>query len=293
VAIVHDPFVRDNNRNPKPDRIHNLADLALQTCFDRDSPKEAWSLVVRPGLTVGLKVNCLGWLGMSTSVALVEGICERLQENGVRKDRIIVWDRLNQDLERANFRISENPNSIRFYGNDYLGYEPNLETFGSVGSLLCKTFTRQCDVVINLTLLKDHGITGYTGALKNLFGAIHNPNKYHLNTGNPYIPDVWMLNSVRGKICLNICEAIDAQYNGGPSYMPQWTWEHNRIMVSTDPVALDWIGWKTLEKKRKEDGLPTLKEDGREPRYIITASDQEHQLGTVEKKQIQQVEVEA
>ena len=34
-----------------------------------------------------------------------------------------------------------------------------------------------------------------------------------------------------------------------------------------------------IETKRKENGLPTLKEAGREPTYIATAADVNHQLG--------------
>jgi len=293
VVLAHDPEIRDQTGNPIVSRLQYLLDQAIQTYFDRDTPEEAWKQIARSDQTVGLKVNCLAGLGMSTSVDLVDIVCERLQQSGIRKNQIIVWDRMNRDLEGADFKIRESPNSIRFYGNEHLGFESNLEVFGSVGSLLCKTLTRQCDVVINLTLMKDHGITGYTGALKNLFGAIHNPNKYHLNIGDPYVPDVWMLPAVKEKVRINICEAIDAQYNGGPSYMPHWTWPHNRILVSTDPVALDWIGWKTVESKRNEAGLPSLKEVNREPTYLLTSADQEHRLGTMDEKRIQRIEIEA
>ena len=60
-------------------------------------------------------------------------------------------------------------------GNDVLGYGNELLTHGNAGSLLCRTLTDVCDAVINLPVLKDHGIVGVTMALKNMFGAIHNP----------------------------------------------------------------------------------------------------------------------
>src|SRR5208283_4390145 len=81
-----------------------------------------------------------------------------------------------------------------------------------------------------------------TMELKNLFGAIHNPNKYHLNVGDPYVADVNMLPPIRQKVRLHICDATTAQYEGGPSYMPQWTWPCNSLLVSRDPVALDFVG---------------------------------------------------
>ena len=61
--------------------------------------------------------------------------------------------------------------------------------------------------------------------------------------------------------------------------MPQWAWNCNGLIVGTDPVAIDTIGWDIIEKKRKEANLPTLKQAGREPTYIATAADDQHRLG--------------
>lgn len=260
---------------------------------DANDPTDAWHQFVKPGQVVGLKVNCLAGRGMSTSTLLVEALIERLQEAGIKREDIIIWDRLNRDLERGGFRLSERGSQVRCFGNDSSGFEQELMTYGQVGSLVSKTLTRLCDVVINLPILKDHGITGMTGALKNLFGAIHNPNKYHLDVGNPYIPDVWMLEPVQAKVQLTICEAITVQYHGGPSYMPDWTWDLDGLLVSRDPVALDTIGWQLIDRKRREEGLKVLEDDGRKPAYIATAADREHGLGTCNLDQIQLVEINA
>ena len=250
---------------------------------------EAWKQVARPGQVVGLKVNGLAGRGISTNVKLVELIAEQLQRAGVIE--IVVWDRLNSDLESAGFRLDSKHTGIRFVGNDAAGYEEHLSVCGSVGSLMSKTLTRTCDVVINLPVLKDHSITGVTIALKNLFGAIHNPNKYHLDFGNPYIADVNMLEPVRQKFRLTICDATTAQYEGGPSYMPQWAWPFNGLLVAKDPVALDYTGWQLIERKRAERGFKSLAALGRTPKYIATAADIQHRLGTNDPNQIELVEV--
>ena len=44
-------------------------------------------------------------------------------------------------------------------------------------------------------------------------------------------------------------------------------------MVGTDPVAVDRIGLEMIERKRREVGMPPLKDVGREPGYIKTASE--------------------
>jgi uncharacterized protein (DUF362 family) len=146
-------------------------------------------------------------------------------------------------------------------------------------------------VVINLPVLKDHGIAGVTLALKNMFGAIHNPNKYHPNAGNPYVADVNMLPAIRQKVRLSICDATTAQYEGGPTYMPQWTWPYGGLLVARDPVALDTVGWRIIEQKRAERGMKPLKEMQREPAYIATAADAQHRLGVNDPNRIERVEV--
>jgi uncharacterized protein (DUF362 family) len=132
---------------------------------------------------------------------------------------------------------------------------------------------------------------GVTLALKNLFGAIHNPNKYHINAGDPYVADVNMFPAIRQKVRLTICDALTAQYEGGPSYMPQRSWPYNGLMVGRDPVALDYTGWQILERKRAEKGMKPLRELRREPLYISTAADARHRLGTNDPNRIDVVEV--
>ena len=263
----------------------------MQSFYGCDSPLDAWKKVVRPGEVVGLKVNCLSGRGASTNPVLVEAIAERLEQAGIPQKDIVIWDRLNSDLESAGYRVASRKDRIRCVGNDTAGYDTELTVFGSAGSLLSNTLAKTCDAVINLPVLKDHGIAGVTLALKNLFGAIHNPNKYHSNAGDPYVADVNMFAAIRQKVRLTICDGITAQYEGGPSYMPQWSWPYNGLMVAKDPVALDYTGWQIIERKRAEKGMKPLRELRREPLYIATAADAQHRLGTDDPRRIELVEV--
>jgi len=290
VVIARDPALRGYGGAPDSNRVSKLLDHAMQSFYGSDSAVEAWKKLVHPGEVVGLKVNCLSGRGAATNTLLVEAICERLQQAGIRPQEIVIWDRLNSDLESAGFRVARK-DRIRCLGNDTAGYGGDLEVFGSAGSLLSNTIARTCDAVINLPVLKDHGIVGVTLALKNLFGAIHNPNKYHVNAGDPYVADVNMFPVIRQKVRLSICDGITAQYEGGPSYMPQWSWPYNGLIVARDPVALDYTGCQILERKRAEKGMKTLRELHREPVYIATAADAAHRLGTNDPKQIDLVEV--
>jgi len=280
VVIAKSDGVRTSSDGLDSSGVLKVLDTAVQNFYQADSPRAAWQKVVTPDDVVGLKVNCLGGKGISTSIELVEAVIHHLEEVGVKRNRIIIWDRMNDDLERADYKINYGGSDVQCYGNDVAGYTEDFLFSGEVGSLVSKTLVEKCTAIINLPILKDHGIVGVTIAMKNFFGAIHNPNKYHGNCGDPYVADLNALPVIRHKVRLTICDALTAQYEGGPPFKPQWAWNYNGLLVGTDPVALDYIGWQIIEQKRREVGMKSLKEVGREPTYIATAADTNHRLGT-------------
>jgi uncharacterized protein (DUF362 family) len=279
IVIAKDSFLQSSQKQIDSDRLANLLDSGMQAFFNEDNVLDAWKKVVSPGEVIGIKVNCLSGPG-GTHREIVEAICERLREAEIKADQIIIWDRLSEDLENGGYKIVYRGNQIKCFGNDAVGFSSDFEIFGSAASLVSKTISQLCDGVINVPVLKDHGIAGLTMSLKNMFGAIHNPNKYHLNVGDPYIADVNMLPSIREKVRFTICDTINAQYEGGPSFMPHWTWPFNGLLFGTDPVALDHQGWQLIEAERLKQNLKSLKASGREPTYIATAADANHRLGT-------------
>ncbi|MDE3188603.1 MAG: DUF362 domain-containing protein [Acidobacteriota bacterium] len=291
VAIAHDALLRDSGGAVDSRRILHLLDQAVKSFFDVDEATRPWTRIVRPGQMVGVKVNTLGGRGISSNVRLVEAICERLQGAGVRPQQIVIWDRDSAELERAGFRVRTGGNQAQCFGTDRMGYEDDLVSCGSVGSRLSKILTQRCDVLINVPVLKDHDGAGVTAALKNMYGVIHNPNKYHPNGCNPYIADLNMLPEIRTKLRLTICDATNACFEGGPSFKPEFTWQHNALIVAQDSVALDTIGWRIIERKRAEKGLKTLDAEGRAPHYIATAADAAHRLGTNDPRRITLAEV--
>jgi uncharacterized protein (DUF362 family) len=291
VVIARDAMLRGSGTTVDSGHVLGLLDRSMQALFNVDNPAEPWKKLVHPGDKVGLKVNALGGRGLSSNLQLVEAICGRLQEAGIRASDIVIWDRDTDELEHVGFHAAIGGNRLQCFGTDRLGYEDELVTYGSVGSRLSRILTKRCDVLINVPVLKDHDGAGITAALKNMYGVIHNPNKYHPNGCNPYVADVNMLPEIRAKLRLTICDATTASYEGGPGYKPQYAWKNNALVVSQDPVALDSIGWQIIEHKRAEKGLKTLEADGRAPHYIATAADAQHRLGTNDPRKIATVEV--
>ena len=266
VVIARDPQLRGAGSAVDSSRMLSLLDRAMQSAFNREPVLEAWKQLVTPGDVVGLKVNTLGGRGISTNVVLVDAICERLQQAGVKAANIVVWDRDSDELERAGFQIAIGGDRVQCYGTDRVGYEEELSAWGSVGSRLSKILTQRASVLINLPVLKDHDGAGVTIALKNMYGAIHNPNKYHPNGCNPYVADLNMLPEIRTRMRLTICDATTAMYEGGPGYKPEHSWKCNALLVSQDPVALDYDRLADDRAQARREGIEDARSRKRAPR---------------------------
>lgn len=251
----------------------------LTVLTGKNSPSLAWRSLFSPNDVVGIKVNCLSGKMMSTHPDLVDAIVEGLKVADVPDERIIIWDRTNLDLTRAGFVINTKGKGVKCFGTDVVGYEEEPEVRGSIGSCFSRVLSTYCTALINVPVLKDHDLAGVSLSLKNFYGAIHNPNKYHDNNCDPYIADLNTHPFIQDKLRLILCDGIEAQYNGGPGYRPRWRWNFSGLIMSLDPVAADSVGAEIIEKKRKEMGLPSLQADttsqrktGRPPKYIATAA---------------------
>jgi hypothetical protein len=84
---------------------------------------------------------------------------------------------------------------------------------------------------------------------------------------------------------------MTALYEGEPGYRPEYAWPYNGLLVAQDRVALDYTGQQIIERTRTQMGLRGLDAVGRPPRYIATAADETHRLGTDDPKNIDVVEV--
>lgn len=222
---------------------------------------------------VGIKVNTIGGRRISTRPEVSLALAGWLTRVGLPERNILIWDRTNRELKEAGYRLSDDRNRLKIFGTDIEGggYEPEISSHLNIGSLFSRIQTRFVTASISLAILKDHGLAGVTASLKNYFGAIHNPNKYHDNRCDPYVAELFDSDQVRQKHRLSIIDALVVQFHRGPSFHPQWADASGLLFFSTDPVAADYAGWQWLEKLRARKGLPSLKEEGREPVYLATA----------------------
>lgn len=282
VVVARDAALYGSGSTPDSARVQELLDLAIQNFAESSDPVAPWKKIVRPGEVVGLKVNTIAGPGLSTHVVLIEAICERLKQAGIKPGNIVVWDRTNHELERAGYTLSNDPNRVRVIGTDSkdVGYDENVLSFGVAKSRLSNLLVRTCDCMINVPILKHHSGSGVTLAMKNMYGVNHNPDTLHDNNCCPGVPDLYMLPPIREKFRFVVGDAMTGCFEAGPGFKPQYAWKYNGIMVATDPVAIDYTAWQIIEHKRAERGLKTLKDAGTPPNYIAVAADAQHRLGT-------------
>ena len=228
---------------------------------------------ILPGGVIGMKTNCLAKRFNSTPVALVEALAQTLEEAGFEDNDLVIWERTSRELAEAGFALNASSRGIRCLGTDAngLGYSKSFYSSGLVDSLVSRILTDLVDHNLNLPVLKDHSIAGLSAGLKNMYGAIHNPNKFHDNNCDPYCAHINSLEPVRLKNRMTIIDAVRVQYDGGPGYMPQFLADYGGLIIGDDPVATDRVALKILERLRSDNGRPPLREVKREAKYLQTA----------------------
>jgi uncharacterized protein (DUF362 family) len=258
---------------------------AVARAAGEKTPVAAMRRLFKSNDIVGIKVNTLGGRGVSTRPEVALQLAAWLQAAGVPADHISIWDRSDRELRSAGYTLSQS--GVRVFGtNDAWG---DLVDWGPSASRFARLIEQDLTAVISCAILKDHYLAGVTLSMKNWYGVVHNPNKMHEDGCNPFVAPLSAHKVIRGKLRLNVVDGALGQANGGPSRVPRFAWPFSGFLASTDPVATDAVGWRLLEARRKEIGLPTLAAERREPRYIAEAA--KLGLGVADPARIEQLEV--
>lgn len=292
VVVVRHEGLAEDPRGLSLSLVKELLDDAARALSGESSPADAWARWFKPRERVGIKVNCLG---LPTSPVLAESLAEAISADVVAPERIILWDRFDHELRTAGYELSRSGRGRKCYGTDALsdrgvsGYGPLISISGDIGSLYSRIVIDETDALVSAAVLKDHNLAGLTCTMKNFFGAIHNPNKYHDNGCDPFIADVCAHDHIRGRLRLAVCDAIRPQYHGGPPVRPDWQWPYAGILLSTDPVALDRAAMEILERKRAAVGMDSLAAENRPVRYLKSA--EARNLGTSDLAEIEVISI--
>ncbi len=291
VVIIRGKGILQSGK-PDPRRLQQMVRKGLSLLVSSGDVTSAVQNIFSPADRVGIKINTIAGPRLSTPPALTLSLVAVLTEGGLMEKNMIIWDRTNRELKEAGYPLQTGRDRLRIFGTDApgAGYETEPFSFLSIGSLFSTILTNFATASISLAILKDHGLAGVTAGMKNYFGAIHNPNKYHDNHCSPFVAELCASPPIRSKHRLTILDALLVQYHKGPSYHPRWAEPFEGLIFGLDPVATDRVGWEIIERLRAGKGLPSLKEEERPPQYLEAAK--ELGLGENDLSRIQIIEEE-
>lgn len=283
VEVDHPACVR--NRVYDRAAIRSLMNKGMMELTGAPSPAEAWRVFFQPGDVVGIKLNPVGRPFVVSAPEVFLEIVEGLKMAGVKTTNMVAYDRYRSEFIAAGFD-KWLPEGVRWtYGTDkshplqldmdmydekqYIELPLVLPRANAADphhrrSYLAKFITQDVNKMVNLCVLKHHQSAGVTLALKNLsHGLVNNVSRSHstrtLNTCGTFIPAIVDHPVIRKKVVLNILDGVLGAYHGGPgSKVEKYVWEHKTMYFSTDPVAMDKVGWKAIDAKRAEVGMPTI-----------------------------------
>jgi hypothetical protein len=317
VKVVDQDSVVDGK--PIEDVAYRMLSSAMLSLTGERSLKRAWRKFVGPKDIIGLKVNPVAGRLLTTSHAVTKSVIRQLEEAGIPRKNIVIWDRREMQLTETGYN-NENYPGIKitgtehqseegsFYDNqgkllsegridkshyfyadlegEYDDYTIPFMVNGGKYSYFSRICTEQVTKIINLPILKNAGPTT-TLCLKNLaFGAITNTGRLH-KLWHETCAYACAFPHLRDKVVLNIVDGLVGCFDGGPGAKPQFICNYNMLMVGSDPVAVDRTGHDVIIAKRVEMGVQ--KEDSpKASRFIELA--QELKLGVGERDKITLIE---
>jgi len=286
VQVKDEKSIADNKYNR--DEIDKMVSRGMVKLTGDEDVNKAWLQFVSPDEVIGLKVNPIGGAQLTTSIEIVSVIINQLMAAGIPKDKIVIWDRREFELQEAGF-TEENFPGIKITGTErkdkdgsfynkegklYSGemidkdwyYWADVEEKYDAETLpyminegkysyFTKICTQQVDKIINIPVMKNAGAS-VTLCMKNLaYGSISNTGRLHKSLWSETTAEVCAFPPLRDKVVLNIIDGIKGCYNGGPGANPQFFTEYKTILLGTDPVAVDRVGYDIVYKKRVEEKI--------------------------------------
>jgi uncharacterized protein (DUF362 family) len=294
VKVTKAGSLQANKIYPKPDDAKAMLAKVLTELTGEPDLVKAVGRFVHKDDKVCVKVNGIALRNHATSAELVLPFLEAMIASGVPAANITVLEqygsflagtRITQQNVPAGVKVTTHANNA-----DNCSMPERLIPGTGVSTKFCKALT-DATAAINFGLIKDHSICGYTGALKNMsHGTQIFPHYFHVHHASPQIAILNAQDVIKSRLRLCIIDAFQVMYNGGPlDKQPQCRTPYESVFASTDPVALDTVGWEIVEKLRAENKLKTLAAEGREPSYIKAAADLG--LGIADRTKIQLKEI--
>ncbi len=225
-----------------PEVLGQMLDATITKLTGLNDAGQAWKTLFDPGERIVLKVNTILGSSTWTHVPLVNAIADRLQAAGVPAEQITAYDRSSSELQAAGFNINRDGPGVRCYGTDG-NYSYKAVVAGQPTRL--SDILMKADALINVPLIKQHGMAGFSFAFKNHYGTINNPPNFHYGQQmRRGLAEISSLPPIKDKTRLIIGDALTVVLGDN--------WDRplpgDSLFMSFDPVAHDTQGLKVLSE---------------------------------------------
>ena len=199
---------------------------------------------VKAGQTVLIKPN-IAWnrgpeTGANTNPELVGHMVRRCLEAGAAK----VWvfdhtcNEMNQSYQTSGIRAAVEANGGQMLSSNRKEDYREVEIKGAkrLKRALVHSAVLDCDVFLNVPVLKHHGGAGMTAAMKNFMGIVFDRQYMHRNDLNACIADSCLIR----KPDLNVIDAERVMLTGGPQgHAGSKSVRMRSTLMSRDLVGVD------------------------------------------------------
>lgn len=265
VTSTHHSHVIDpGTEKIDPEAVREMLRQGMLACTGDKDPRDAWARFIQPHDVVGIKINASGAPKICSSPEVVGEIAANLVKVGVKPENIWVYERFRNQVDSVNYKAFLPKGANIATADSYLGYDPytfvEVNFFGEedTRSNITRLVSDKLTKIINVPNMKDHSASGVTGCLKNIaYGSFSNVARSHYDSVTNTLTLIGTLASVeplRSRTVLNIMDGIKGVWHAGPfSVNPKFRFFPGKIMVGTDPVAMDHILLGIIEEKRKQE----------------------------------------
>jgi hypothetical protein len=281
VVIIQDSQATDTFQ-PRLERVRLMVERAMTNLTEKATLAAAWASLVSTQDTVGIKVFSAPGPTCGTRPAVVAAVVEGLLAAGVSPQKIVVWDKHLVDLRSAGFVELAQRYGIRsessvtagyddktFYDTPLLGnliwgdldFGNKIEGLGRK-SYVSKLVAREITKIINVTPLLNHNQAGACGNLYSLaFGSVDNTMRFETDERRlaTAVPEIYALPALGDRVVLNIVDALICQYEGSQRGLLHYSTTLNELRFSRDPVALDVLSLRELDRQRRSAGILSTK----------------------------------
>ena len=275
IVEVFAPGIVDEEHRPNEDWLARVVGQGVMELTGEDDLAAAWKRFVRPDDVVGIKINSWGNRLVSAKRSIMWAVADGVRAAGVPAERIVVWDQYQNNLDDyvRRRKLEQRAGGTRFEAcsppvtkeqarkpEPLPGFDTDKVRLPWGEVRVAELVANELTAIINLAVLKDHLTAGVSGALKNISHAVvERPWQCHDNFCDPYIADIVNIPVVRDKLRLHILDAVVGIAAGGPQLQSlDRLFINERLLLSTDPVALDRIGYDWIAATRLERGYSPM-----------------------------------